>query len=671
MAWFEVCPICGSDDVSGNPRRGRAACEACGFSSGTDEVLPVAAADELAALLPTPLAITWSSMVGEPNPRSRLHWMTDVAEVAVRWVAAVGVAESLRGAGGALPASLSAQLRDIVTRPTLGRWLQICRVVCDHAGDSLSTLYADVLKPFFSGGDVDAGDSFLATRNALAHGGGMSGARATELTARYEEGLRRLVEAVGGCSGDGLVVAIAGERVIHLRGAQPRAIPRPSALSDRDQGVWLVRQDYASPMLPVVLWAPVRRRREPQTPPEAAGAVVQLYARAERERLTYTPIGADAAWSYDDHVATFRSLFRLDEEPARRSKRAFQGHEWTGFLREARAGDDLIGRRAELAALKTWVKSGGDSSRLGWVFGGPGTGKSTLLAQLAADYGGMKHRLVYYHQFRVGDARSGPEAFMRLLASALAEQHPEAAPLDETLIGEPLRSDVAARLGVFPDPLLVIADGVDEGERLRPGLCRLLADLAAQGGDWLLAGRPEPQVTTTLTAHGAEAVFVDGLPPMTLQDIRAMLLAGMGGARHALVALDRDDAKLTRNDFVDAVARAASGLPIYVRNVIDDLESGQLTVRDAGALPPGLTAYYDRLLSGSGLSDVRRDLPVVAAALSVCAEPLDLDALGCLLAAGDPQTLPEYTERASSALAAASSLVRATSTSEGRPGFQL
>ena len=52
MAYFDTCPRCGSDDISGNRRQAFAHCEACGFESAAGEALPDCGPDSCAVVLP-------------------------------------------------------------------------------------------------------------------------------------------------------------------------------------------------------------------------------------------------------------------------------------------------------------------------------------------------------------------------------------------------------------------------------------------------------------------------------------------------------------------------------------------------------------------------------------------------------------------------------------------
>jgi hypothetical protein len=112
----------------------------------------------------------------------------------------------------------------------------------------------------------------------------------------------------------------------------------------------------------------------------------QLYLRSDSKRLQYTPIGRDEAVSEELDVGAFRELFRLDELRERRGAVATaDGFIADDFLQEARLlAEDLVGRKAELRKVKEWIKGrdvwSGEAARVGWIAGGPGLGKSLLVA---------------------------------------------------------------------------------------------------------------------------------------------------------------------------------------------------------------------------------------------------------------------------------------------------
>ncbi|WP_295387747.1 NACHT domain-containing protein [uncultured Thiodictyon sp.] len=630
----------------------------------------------------------------------RLHWLVDCAEIAVRWSVAVALAQVLRANAGDLPGPLAERLREHIERPTLGRWLGILEHVsaARPTGALLAPgvfdLYGQVFAPRFrgegQGGTLD--NSILLLRNHLAHGAGLRSEAARALLDAHEPGVFDLLRAVALAGAGTQVIALAGERAERLAGPRPCSIPRPAALQDCADGPWLVSATGALPLLPLASFGPVRLVSSAGRLEERPGnPAAQLYQRADRERLAYVPLGRDEAVSLSFDVDAFRALFRLDSAPAGRTTTGEVFH-WTDFLREARVlQEDLVGRVAELAALKTWLK-GRDTRRedvagLGLVFGGPGVGKSLLMARLAADLGNSKpeQQGLYYHRFRAGDARNNTRAFLLGLLAALADWAPlpaasaernEAPDTDQALL-EAVRERLAAVAGLEPahpqaqaPRFLVLADGLDEVLPYEPRLAQRLRGLTLPGTVWLLASRPEPALTLALGGAGCETVFPDGLPSMSAADIRAMLLEGLASARHALISRDQDAAEGVSNPFVERVVACAAGLPLYVHLLLEDLRNGQLSVRDEQRLPQGLVAYYDELMNRVGLSDLKRDLPLLVACLARAEEPLDAEALALLLAdvSADAQ---RYRERVQNAVRAGQALLRGAPTPDGTLGLTL
>ncbi len=648
--------------------------------------------------MPTFLAHAWSALWTEEHPRVRLNWLVDTAELSVRWVTAITLAEVLHQNGGRLPDEVAASIREHIERPTLGRWLAVLReltqarpatpLVAPKAFD----LYAAAIEPGFRSDESAATPSLLVLRNELAHGGGMSRAAAGRLLGIHLPGLEILMRPVVAATADLEVLAVAGARTERLRGLKPEGCARPDSLIGREDGVWLVGKSAALPLLPVARYGPVQavdehgalveRSREPAP---------QVYARSSEGRLWYTPVGRDEARSEELDVARFRSLFGLDApEGARRTSPDEVEFPWGDMLREARVlAEDLVGRGHELARLKAWLKGrqprDGDMPRVGWVWGGPGVGKSMLMARVASDYDQPAHRGLFYHRFRGGDARNSRKWFLRLLQEALWGWAPLAAlteaPTAEVGDGKALEDDVQERLEKIlslgpPHPkapapsFWVLVDGLDEVAASDPMLPVLLLKMAVPGTVWLLAGRPEAGLRDALAGPACEEVFDTGLPPMNAADIRAMLMEGLGNGRYALLGRDEDSDEGVRNAFIERVVERAGGLPLYVHLLLEDLRSGQLTVHDESRLPAGLTAYYDALVDRLGLSAVKADLTQIVCLLASAQEPLDIDGLAVLLARGTGKA-HRFKDRVRAALRAGQALLRRAPSPDTEQGWTL
>ena len=650
--------------------------------------------------LPTYLAAPLAALLAERNPRVRLHWLLDCAEIAVRWSVAVTLAQVIQVHAGTLPEPLVRRLREPIERPTLGRWLGILAAL-SHPPPATGLpipaffgLYDQAFAPRFRpegrGGTLD--NSLLLLRNHLAHGAGLRTAVAQSLLETHQPGVFDLLRSVAHAGQGTQVIALSGTQAVRLTGPRPCPIPRPDELRDCADGPWLIASSGILPLLPLADYGPVRQvdgaGRVAERPGDPAA---QIYQRAEHDRLAYVPLGHDEAVSFSFDLDAFRALFRLDAGLVTRGASGTAGR-WDEFLREARVlAEDLVGRAAELKVLRDWLK--GRDTRLegtqviALITGAPGVGKSLLMARLATDLGNAKpeRQALYYHRFRGGDARNSTRAFLQGLLAALADwpllPAAPAADVDAGDNDEDLLVAVRVRLGAVaalapPQPqapaprFLVLADGLDEVLSQDPRLPQRLRELALPGTIWILASRPDPALDRAFNDPGCAHPFPLGLPPMSAPDLRAMLMEGLANARHSLVARDVDAPQGVHNPFVDRVVACANGLPLYVHLLLEDLRGGRLTVQDEERLPQGLVAYYDAVVERIGLSDLKRDLSLLIACLARAEEPLDTEALALLLA-DVPADASYYPERVKRAIRAGSALLRDAPSADGTPGLTL
>ena len=689
-------------DLLFSDRRQEYVCEDCGHRWSLPA--PGPALDWPAGLspgdLPTYLAAPLAALLAEPNLRVRLHWLVDCAEIAVRWSVAVTLAQVVQAHAGTLPERLVRRLREHIERPTLGRWLGMLaalshpRPATEMPAPGFFDLYAGAFAPRFRpeghGGTLDT--SLLLLRNHLAHGAGLPTTAARSLLETHQPGVFALLRAVAQAGQGTQVIALTGAQAVRLAGPRPCSIPRPPELRDSADGPWLITASGVLPLMPLAAFGPVRLVDGAGCVAERPGdPAAQLYLRAERDRLAYVPLGRDEAVSLTFDLDAFRDLFRLEDGHLTRGGSGADGRR-DDFLREARIlAEDLVGRAAELGVLRDWLK-GRDTREAGTagialITGAPGVGKSLLMARLATDLGNARseRQALYYHRFRGGDARNSTRAFLRGLLAALADwKLLPAAPATAEDPGdqiEDLLEAVRARLAAVaalapprpqaPAPrFLVLADGLDEVLPQDPRLPQRLRELALPGTLWLLASRPEPALDHAFSGPDCAHLFPQGLPPLSAPDLRAMLLEGLAGARQSLVARDEDSPQGVHNPFVERVVACAAGLPLYVHLLLEDLRGGRLTVHDEDRLPRGLVAYYDTLMAGIGLADLKRDLPLLIACLARAEEPLDPAALALLLA-DVPADAPDYTERVRQAVRAGRVLLRDAPTADGTAGLTL
>lgn len=224
MSYFETCPHCGSEDVSGNRKKGFAHCEECGFESSVGEELPsptpLLSADENTTAetfpldrLPSVIALPLKEYLEEQHPVLKLWHACDVVELMLRLLVMIGIADLRRQ--GELPPTLLRELRDRIEEPTMGKWKGMALAVARHITGTETMLpelpgfVNDVLVPFLDGPKDEprekwtSQNSFGQLRNGLAHGGGITRAVASRLLACWEAPFAEVVRkaALGRCGG--------------------------------------------------------------------------------------------------------------------------------------------------------------------------------------------------------------------------------------------------------------------------------------------------------------------------------------------------------------------------------------------------------------------------------------------------------------------------------------
>ncbi len=654
--------------------------------------------------LPTPLARPWAELWAETHPRVRLHWLTDVLELTVRWATAVALAENLRRHDGALPPQLQRVTQAHIERPTLGRWMLLLRELSaaghsqDGLGQRLATLSARIDQTSPKGGTLET--SLVALRNHVAHSGGLSTQLAQRLVQRHIGTVAGLLAAAVSATSPYRLLGRAAGSTFLLEGPEGRPIEGDPVAERLPDGLWLVGDETWVTLAPLVLFGPVRRVSQAGRLHAAPGPPSpQVFARLERDRVSYTPIGRDEPTAATLDVQPFRALFGLDARPPREDDATDLDEESTGFVAEAQTlAEELVGRGEELERGWSWLlarRPWDDRTRTGWIGAGPGVGKSMLMACLACRWAARaednpRHRGLYLHRFRAGDARNNLRAFLAGLVEALAAWPPlNGVPLDRgwrTHDADELLADAQLLMGALVErrpsrakwragattPLFVVfVDGLDEVIQEEPTLPRVLRKLAGPGAALLAAGRPAHGLAAAFGGPGSEELYPGGLGPMADQDIHGMLLAGLGSGRFALLARDEDRVGGVHNAFVQGVVDNAGGLPLYVHLLLEDLRAGALTVRDEDKLPHGLQAYYDDLSRRMGLSTVQRDLPLLVATLAVAEEPLDSGALSQLLSAPYLEDEAIFAPRVEAALRVGVSLMRSAPTPERTSGHAL
>ena len=633
--------------------------------------------------LPSVLAIPAAEYVEERDPLLCLWLICDLAELTLRTLVALAIADWQVDGKGRLSKQLKADIGSRIEQPTLGKWRGMALALAARTprASRVPELYPfinDHLDPFLRG-EVEpptVASSMLELRNRLAHGGGMSRGLAARLHVDYAPRFAAMFAELAWLSAISWVVPGAAGRMIGARTeleATAVDFEVPAALRARERAVVAVAPAGWLSLWPFIQYG-VPRGNDAQL--RATRPVPQVYARRGEVRLALTPIGCDEvamAEDGDDAVAYLKELVERKVEVKER---------WgvAGFAAELRRdANHLVGRRAELEALRAAVERG---PGIAWVTGAAGIGKSYLIARLATDLAEDKNpaRLVLAYRFKIGDPRCSRDSFLRFAIErllAFSGGKPSGgrrAPLRHL-------EQLLAELGDDREVVFVV-DGLDEVAAIDETVAEEVIVALAERAVWICAGRSERGLGSLFTAERVHHVFPDGVPGMGAIDTRAMLLDKVGPLSKRLLAQERDrgeggeggepgDAAI--NPFVDRVVASAGGLPIYVAYVIGDVLAGRLRSFSADVtLPPSLEAYHGELLRGCAVGSVHQVLTPLVATLALGRAPLSVEVLHALLWRRGLTTADgagrELIERG---LAASASMLRRLASADGGEGYAL
>lgn len=385
----------------------------------------------------------------------------------------------------------------------------------------------------------------------------------------------------------------------------------------------------------------------------------------------------DAAWEqwYQAKLAEIVRVVESDES------RRFAGEIETlnGHLKpiksEARIcqllSKGFYGRKWLFEAVEKWrsasnVGSSGTESRLFWIMGAPGVGKSAFAAQLTHTRGDT----VIAAQFCEWDKpdHRNAERVVRSLAFQLATRLPDyrkllltlpeiegekldrkdAAELFDYLLANPLRSVINGGRQRY----LIVIDALDEaGEAGRNPLVQMLARNAQRLPDWLglvVTSRPEFDVKTPLQA--LNPFPLDSQSESNLADIRDYLLREL-----ASPLLNRPDA----DRLVKKILEKSEGVFLYAERFCDDIQQGHLSLDHPDHFPQGLGGifcqYFQRQFPD--LEKFRKDVRPALRAILAAREPLPVEILQRLFIWQDEE-LRDFTRPLASLFPVMSEVIR-------------
>lgn len=255
------------------------------------------------------------------------------------------------------------------------------------------------------------------------------------------------------------------------------------------------------------------------------------------------------------------------------------------------------GRAWLFRELDDWLANRPES-RVLWIFGGPGIGKTAIAAQLVHRRPDVfaSHFCVHGH-----DDKSDPRRVVLSIAYQLAahippyyaalkelaledEQGKSAVTLFDNLIVAPLSAPG------FPKPegnCLVVIDAIDEATREnRNEVADFIAMYWQRTPSWLrlvITSRPESAVLSRLQHSHLHPYPLDARRAENLADLRD----------HLRQRLHKQDCKAPER-VLDAILERSEGIFLYVATVLAELESGRLSLDRIEDFPRGMAGYYQQ-----------------------------------------------------------------------------
>jgi WD40 repeat protein len=259
---------------------------------------------------------------------------------------------------------------------------------------------------------------------------------------------------------------------------------------------------------------------------------------------------------------------------------------------------DFTGREWLLEEIDKWLEQ--DDSRVFFITGDPGTGKSAVMAHLQD-----KHPDVAACHFCVAtrDDSTSPERFIRSLAAQLATQLPNFRESLDTAMdkvseidpGSLLRGLVAGPLGAeaHDKPVLVLVDGLDEAmkrgdQNIATVLARGLNDLPS----WVrlvISSRKEPDIIDLFSRFRPHEI--DAGREENLQDVQQYLRRKLTEKK---LAERLACAGVTADQVSGIIAEKGAGVFLYAVMAVEGLQSGDIVPEEPDSFPDGLVEFFVR-----------------------------------------------------------------------------
>lgn len=496
----------------------------------------------------------------------RIHRLIDAIEVLIKLhtVAVVSDYCARERVSTALKELLAAGLRT----PSLGTWWRFCREFSEQLVHDDAGFFAPGAREFILGDGrgkagslraaLDGPDSLIALRNRYAHGATPDDGTCRSDFEKHLPRYRGLLEAAGYLPGLRLE-RVAGR--VHLVGPTARIDLHPLLVYRDDERQHFFFNDIRRPY-----------------------AAFLCYESA-------------AHWRDRDLLASLLERYPIDD---------WSGLPAAGFQEHVEELTDAFkGRHEELDRLRAFLAK---PRGILTVWGGPGVGKSALLAAAVRGYGRQEGDgpaggpIVIEYFIRRGQRTDGADYFLANLNRRLEDAVPTGVPQGQNTAERwecfaRRLNEASGRLA--GRKLLLVIDGLDEADGAGD-LLRYVPRSVPPGVLVIYSSRPLPDVRRMADECDRE-------------HREEMTLAGLSAADTRALLYDHVSKYEIEDRYVEAVARRSGGNPLFVKMLCEAIAVGDVPLNDADRLPNGMQGLYAGLLRRLGRDDRAFDLLMLLA----------------------------------------------------------
>jgi WD40 repeat protein len=307
-------------------------------------------------------------------------------------------------------------------------------------------------------------------------------------------------------------------------------------------------------------------------------------------------------------------------------------------------GKPFVGREWVLSALESWRLNTDRSTRIFWITGGPGAGKSAFAAHLT-HYGRDKVIAGVFCEYDKPDHRD-PKHIFRSISFQIATRLPDYRTfLLKLLVEDRYELDRKSANELFDDLLVkplqhaidggrqryvIILDGLDEAsDGSRNELASMLARHLPRLPEWIgivATSRPVSAVLTPL--RGLRPFVIEATSEANQSDLSKYLQLQLWPQLSGRTDADR---------ILKQILTRSNGVFLYAEQFCREVHNGHISLNQPDSFPEGLGGIYEQFFERQfpNVADYDRDIRPFLTLIVARRGPLPLVVLGNMLEATD------------------------------------